>query len=51
MLLYGSSPLARGTLTDPPRRRQVLDVPWVYEAILDAVLRELKLAPAAEKNS
>lgn len=32
-------------------RRQVLDVPWVYEAIRDAVLRELGLAAASEKNS
>ena len=32
-------------------RRQVLDVPWVYEAIRDAVLRELGLATASEKNS
>ena len=32
-------------------RRQVLDVPWVYEAIRDAVLREIGLAAASEKNS
>ena len=32
-------------------RRQVLDVPWVYEAVRDAVLRELGLAAASEKNS
>lgn len=32
-------------------RQKVLDIPWVYEAVLDAVLRELKLATASEKNS
>ena len=32
-------------------RLRVLDVPWIYEAIRDAVLRELHLAPASEKNS
>ena len=32
-------------------RRWVLDVPWVYEAVLRAVLRELGLATASEKNS
>ena len=36
---------------DTTARRKVLDVPWAYEAIRDAVLRELGLAPAAEKNS
>ena len=36
---------------DLPARRIVLDVPWVYEAIRDAVLRELGLATASEKNS
>ena len=34
-----------------PTRRRVLDVPWVYCAIRDAVLRELGLAEAAAKNS
>lgn len=32
-------------------RRRVLDVPWVYRAVLDAVLAELGLAAASEKNS
>ena len=32
-------------------RRRVLDVPWVYEAIRDAVLREIGLSTASEKNS
>ena len=36
---------------DRAARLRVLDVPWVYEAIRDAVLRELHLAPASEKNS
>lgn len=36
---------------DPATRRRVLDVPWVYEAVLDAVLAELGLAAASGKNS
>ena len=36
---------------DPETRRRVLDVPWIYAAIRDAVLRELGLGQAAEKNS
>lgn len=36
---------------DAAVRQKVLDVPWVYGAVLDAVLRELKLATASEKNS
>ena len=36
---------------DAATRRRVLDVPWVYEAVLEAVLRELRLGDAAAKNS
>ena len=36
---------------DAAVRRRVLDVPWVYDAVLDAVLRELRLGDAAAKNS
>ena len=36
---------------DPAVRRRVLDVPWVYKAVLGAVLAELGLAAAPEKNS
>ena len=32
-------------------RDRVLDVPWVYEAILAAVLTDLGLGEAAAKNS
>lgn len=40
------------SFTNTNLRRRVLDVPWVFDAILGAVLRELNLvAPAAEKNS
>ena len=36
---------------DAATRARVLDVPWVYRAVLDAVLDELGLGEAAAKNS
>ena len=36
---------------DPETRRRVLDVPWVYTAIRDAVLCELGIGKAVTKNS
>ena len=36
---------------DAATRRRVLDVPWIYRAVRDAVLVELGLAGASEKNS
>ena len=36
---------------DPATRRRVLDVPWVYRAVLDALLEDLGLGRAAAKNS